>query len=73
MFKQLFLNDIILFKYCAEAGIALPDGYLGILREPYSQSYPQNLWVSIFVFCSNVLKANFDALSSIARQATEPP
>jgi hypothetical protein len=70
--NKLFLNNIILFKYCTATGIALPDGYLGIPRGPYSQSYPQKLWVSIFVFCSKMLKANSDALSSIGRQATEP-
>jgi hypothetical protein len=72
MSNQLFLNNLILFKYCTEARIALPDGYLGFPRDPYSQSYPQILWVSIFAFCSKVLKASFDALSSIDGQATEP-
>ena len=72
MFNLLFLNDIKLFKYCTEVTIALPHGYLGVPRGPYSQSYPQILWVSIFTFCSKVLKAGFDTLSSIDGQATEP-
>ena len=72
VFNYLFLNNIILFKYCTETGMALPHGYLGFPRDPYSQSYPQILWVSIFTFCSKVLKAGFDTLSSIDGQATEP-
>ena len=72
MFNLLFLNDIKLFKYCTEVTIALPHGYLGLPCDPYSQSYPQILWVRTFAFCSKVLKAGFDALSSINGQATEP-
>jgi len=48
----LFLNDVILFKYCTEMEITLSDGHLGGFPDAYSQSYPQNLWVSNFLFCS---------------------
>jgi hypothetical protein len=66
------LNDIILFKYCTEMKIALPDGHLGFLRGPYSQSYPQNLWVSQFLFYSNGLRAYAKVYSNIDRQASDP-
>jgi hypothetical protein len=69
--KPLFLNDIILFKYCTEMKIALPDGHLGDLPEAYPQSYPQNLWVSCFLFRSNSLKPYAKTFSSIGRQAFE--
>jgi hypothetical protein len=67
----LFLNNIMLFNYCAEVTIALPDGNLGNFPAAYSQSYPQNLWVSHFVFCSNGLRAYAKTFSSIGRQAYE--
>ena len=70
--NQLFLNNIILFKYCAEMKITLPDGHLGVLPGAYSQSYPQNLWVSHFLFYSNQLKAYAKIFSSICRQAFDP-
>jgi hypothetical protein len=70
--NQLFLNSIILFNYCTNMKITLPDGHLGAAGRAYSQSYPQNLWVSIFLFCSNGLKAYAKTFSSIGRQAPEP-
>jgi hypothetical protein len=70
--KTLFFNDIILFKYWAKKGIALSDGHLGVFRGAYSQSYPQNLWVSSFRFCSKSLRAYTKILSSIDGQASEP-
>jgi len=65
------LNNIILFKYCTEMKMPLPDGHLGFLPDPYSQSYPQNLWVSKFLICSNGLKAFAKILSSIDPQASD--
>jgi len=72
VFNSLFLNDVILFKYCTEMKITLSDGHLGISCGPYPQSYPQNLWVRHFPFRSNNLRAYVKTLSSIVRQATEP-
>jgi hypothetical protein len=69
--NTLFLNNIILFKYCTEIKMALPDGHLGVSRGAYTQSYPQNLWVSIFFFSSNSLRAYAKTFSNIARQAPE--
>ena len=68
----LFLNDVILFKYCTETGMPLPGGHLGGFPGAYSQSYPQNLWVSHFLFCSNQLRAYAKIFSSICRQAFDP-
>jgi hypothetical protein len=68
----LFMNDIILFNYCAETKITLSDGHLGVLRKAYSQSYPQNLWVRSFCFYSNKLRPYAKVLSSIGGQASEP-
>ncbi len=70
--NALFLKCIILFKYCTEMKIALPDGHLGIPGGAYSQSYPQNLWVMNFLFHSNTLRAYAKVFSSIGRQAPEP-
>lgn len=67
----LFLNNNILFKYCTEMKIALPDGDLGACPGAYSQSYPQNLWVSHFLLCSNSLSNYANTFSSICRQATD--
>ena len=67
----MILNNVILFKYCTEMTKTLPDGHLGVSPGPYSQSYPQNLWVRIFLFCSNKLIANTENLSSIDQQAFE--
>jgi hypothetical protein len=50
----------------------LPDGHLGIVPSPYSQSYPQFLWVSNFLIRSNGLKAYAEVLSSIDPQASDP-
>jgi hypothetical protein len=66
------MNNIILFKYCTEMKRPLPDGHLGFLACPYSQSYPQNLWVSHFLIRSNELKAYAKILSSIDPQAFDP-
>lgn len=71
IFNILFLNGFILFNYCTEMKMALSDGHLGGFQRAYSQSYPQNLWVSIFPFCSNSLRAYAKNLSSIGRQAFE--
>ena len=71
-YKPLFLKCLILFKYCTEVKIALPDGHLGISGGAYSQSYPQNLWVMNFLFHSNKLRAYAKVFSSIGRQASEP-
>lgn len=68
---MLFLNDIMLFKYCTEVTITLPDGHLGGLPAAYSQSYPQNLWVSPFLFYGKGLRTYAKAFSSIGRQASE--
>ena len=70
--NMLFINNFILFKYCTEIKMALPDGHLGISNLAYTQSYPQNLWVSIFLFCSNGLRPYAKILSSIDRQPFEP-
>jgi hypothetical protein len=51
--------------------ITLPDGHLGIFVGAYSQSYPQNLWVSHFLFCSKALRVYLNILSSIDPQASE--
>ena len=67
----LLLNDIMLFKYCAEVTIALPDGHLGAFPDAYSQSYPQNLWVSNFVFYSKGLRGCAENFSSIGGQASD--
>jgi len=67
----MFFNDIILFKYCTEMKRPLPDGHLGGFPGAYSQSYPQNLWVSHFFFCSNKLKPYAKNFSSIGWQATD--
>jgi hypothetical protein len=72
MCNRLFLNDIILFNYCAEMKITFSDGHLGVSRGAYPQSYPQNLWVSGFLFCGKSLRAYAKILSSIGRQAFEP-
>ena len=69
--NTLFLNKFILFKYCAEMKITLSDGHLGIFIDAYSQSYPQNLWVSYFLFPSKTLSAYVNTLSSIDAQAIE--
>jgi hypothetical protein len=50
----------------------LPDGHLGVAPRPYSQSYPQILWVSNFLIGGNGLKADINVLSSIDPQAPEP-
>jgi hypothetical protein len=71
-YKSLFLKCLILFKYCTEMKITLPDGHLGIPGGAYSQSYPQNLWVINFLFYSNKLRAYAKVFSSIGRQASEP-
>jgi hypothetical protein len=71
-YKSLFLKCLILFKYCTEMKITLPDGHLGISGGAYSQSYPQNLWVMNFLFYSNKLRAYAKVFSSIGRQATDP-
>ena len=71
-YKSLFLKCLILFKYCTEMKITLPDGHLGIPGGAYSQSYPQILWVMNFLFCSKSLKAYAKTVSSIGRQAIEP-
>jgi hypothetical protein len=71
-YKSLFIKCLILFKYCTEMKITLPDGHLGIPRGAYSQSYPQNLWVMYFLFSSNSLRAYAKTFSSIGRQAFEP-
>ena len=71
IYNILFLNDVILFNYCAGMKMTLSDGHLGDFSHAYSQSYPQNLWVSIFPFCSNGLMAYAKYLSSIGRQAFE--
>jgi hypothetical protein len=70
--NTLFFNDYILFKYCAAVKRPLPVGHLGFLPGPYSQSYPQNLWVSSFSIYSNGLKAYPKILSSIDPQASDP-
>jgi hypothetical protein len=70
--NTLFLNNIILFKYCTEMKITLPDGHLGVSGGAYSQSYPQNLWVMNFLFHSNSLRAYAKVFSSIGWQAPEP-
>ena len=71
-YNSLFLKCLILFKYCTEMKITLPDGHLGIPRGAYSQSYPQNLWVMNFLFRSKSLRAYAKTFSSIGRQAFEP-
>jgi hypothetical protein len=70
--NSLIFNCLILFKYCTEMKIALSDGHLGFSLNPYSQSYPQNLWVSSFLFYSNSLRAYAKVFSSIDRQASDP-
>jgi hypothetical protein len=70
--NSLFFHTIILFNYWAETAIALSDRNLGAWRGAYSQSYPQNLWVSSFRFCGKSLKAYAKTLSSIDGQASEP-
>ena len=69
--NMLFLNSFILFKYCTEMKITLSDGHLGVFVGAYSQSYPQNLWVSYFLFHSKALSAYVNTLSSIDTQASE--
>jgi hypothetical protein len=68
----MILNVFILFKYCTEMKMPLPDGHLGFMPRPYSQSYPQNLWVSNFLISGNGLKAYAEVLSRIDPQASEP-
>jgi hypothetical protein len=70
--NQLFLNSIILFNYCTNMKITLPDGHLGATGRAYPQSYPQILWVSLFTFSSNSLSALGEVISKIHRQAFEP-
>jgi hypothetical protein len=70
-YNTLILNGVILFKYCTEMKMPLPDGHLGFCGRAYSQSYPQILWVSSFLFYSNSLRPNVEALSSIVWQAVE--
>ncbi|MDP1610116.1 MAG: hypothetical protein Q8M11_03595 [Sulfuritalea sp.] len=72
VYNILFLNSVILFKYCTEMKMPLPDGHLGVSGKAYPQSYPQNLWVSGFSFYSNSLRLNAKVLSSIVCQAVEP-
>jgi hypothetical protein len=69
--NYMFLNNVILFKYCAEIKMPLSDGHLDGFDEAYSQSYPQNLWVSNLLFGSNKLIDYAKVSSSIGRQASE--
>ena len=69
--SALFLNIIIMFKYCTMMKKPFSHCHLAIVQRAYPQSYPQILWVSHFLFFSNDLCAKFKAKSSIHCQAID--
>jgi hypothetical protein len=71
VYNTMFINDKILLKYCTKPTNALFCGNLGDFLKAYSQSYPQNLWVSIFSLFGNELSGYSKVKSSSHRQAIE--
>lgn len=64
----LFLNEFILIKFCTNKSITLQNHNLSVFLTDYSQSYPQLLWVSIFLHYYSQLQRFNNIFSSYRKQ-----